>query len=288
MAWIALALLLPAAPAWAYTAAGDRIMPANIVLPQLAPTDEAYATVTTQPQQSAAHGPSGRSTALTATYSKTITERFSVTLEEGYGWSDPGRGATRTGWQNAQAAAQYLAVQDPDRELLMSVGVAREFGSTGARRIGADPHSATMPTLYAAKGLGDWDIGYLRPLAIGGFAGYQIADAGPRANQWATGLVLEYSFQYLASKVDADAVPAFLHDVTPMVEVAFNNPVGPQAGKASGLVAPGFNYAGAGWDFGLEALVPLSRASGSGVGVAAQLHLSLDFLFPTTIGRPLF
>ena len=38
----------------------------------------------------------------------------------------------------------------------------------------------------------------------------------------------------------------------------------------------------------LEAIVPVNRASGSGIGAMAQLHLYLDDIFPNTIGRPLF
>ena len=38
----------------------------------------------------------------------------------------------------------------------------------------------------------------------------------------------------------------------------------------------------------LEAIVPVNRASGSGIGAIAQLHLYLDDIFPTTIGKPIF
>jgi hypothetical protein len=34
-------------------------------------------------------------------------------------------------------------------------------------------------------------------------------------------------------------------------------------------------------------LFPVNRASGTGVGFLGQLHLYLDDMFPTTIGRPL-
>ncbi len=54
------------------------------------------------------------------------------------------------------------------------------------------------------------------------------------------------------------------------------------------LIAPGLSYAGAGWEFAIEGLVPASRATGRGVGAIAQFHLSLDFVAPETIGRPLF
>jgi hypothetical protein len=34
-------------------------------------------------------------------------------------------------------------------------------------------------------------------------------------------------------------------------------------------------------------MIPVNRASGSGVGFLAQLHLYLDDMFPTTFGQPL-
>jgi len=39
---------------------------------------------------------------------------------------------------------------------------------------------------------------------------------------------------------------------------------------------------------GLEAIVPVNRRSGHGVGAVAQLHFFLDDIFPRTFGRPLF
>ncbi len=43
---------------------------------------------------------------------------------------------------------------------------------------------ATTPRVYFGKGLGDLDIGYLRPLAVAGLVGYQIADLPPRPLIW--------------------------------------------------------------------------------------------------------
>jgi hypothetical protein len=37
----------------------------------------------------------------------------------------------------------------------------------------------------------------------------------------------------------------------------------------------------------LEAIVPVNRASGSGIGAMAQLHLYLDDIFPRSYGQPL-
>jgi hypothetical protein len=38
---------------------------------------------------------------------------------------------------------------------------------------------------------------------------------------------------------------------------------------------------------GFEAAIPVNHNSGSTVGYIGQLHLYLDDMFPTTIGRPL-
>ena len=39
--------------------------------------------------------------------------------------------------------------------------------------------------------------------------------------------------------------------------------------------------------FGVEAIIPATKASGKNVGIIAQLHFYLDDLFPNSIGRPL-
>jgi hypothetical protein len=56
----------------------------------------------------------------------------------------------------------------------------------------------------------------------------------------------------------------------------------------TGTINPGVIWVGNYFQVGLEAIVPINRASGSGVGVLAQLHLYLDDIFPRTIGQPLF
>ncbi len=46
-------------------------------------------------------------------------------------------------------------------------------------------------------------------------------------------------------------------------------------------------WIGSYFQVGLEAQIPVNRASGTGVGVLGQLHLYLDDMFPSTIGQPL-
>jgi len=270
-------------PAMAYTSAGDRSFPATILLPQIAPSDEFYATAITQPIQGGA-----RQTSYTAVYDKSITDRFGLFLTESYGVLDQKPGPNATGWQNTVLGAQYTAVIDRDSEFLLAVGVEREFGGSGASAVAAST-GATQPAITFGKGLGDMDIGYLRPLAISGLIGYQFSDnVSLRPGQFVIGAAVEYSFPYLESKVEALDLPDVIRGLTPIVEFTLNVPSGGPGGPQVAFVAPGIASTGAGWDFGIEATVPATRAAGSGVGVAIQLHLSLDYLLADSIGRPLF
>ena len=112
----------------------------------------------------------------------------------------------------------------------------------------------------------------------------------PRPDLWQLGFALDYSIPYLEAKVQSVDLPDFVRALTPLVEVLFGVPSGSSFGARTTItVAPGVNYAGGGWEFGLEALLPATRATGSGVGVAAQLHFSLDYLFAGGfLGRPIF
>jgi hypothetical protein len=63
----------------------------------------------------------------------------------------------------------------------------------------------------------------------------------------------------------------------------FGNP-----STTTGTVNPGVIWVGSYFQVGIEAMIPINRASGTGVGVLGQLHLYLDDMFPTTYGQPLF
>ncbi len=286
----AAALLAPGAhSAHAYSAAGDRLFPATLVLPQIAPGDEFYINEFNLRHRGGPVGMPTRANNLTVTYTKTLTGRLGIVIDETWTRLDLAGGGAAYGWQNHDMALKYLAVVDQPREFLLTLGLGREVGGTGAAKAGASSSGATTPTVFFGKGLGDLDIGYLRPLALAGLVGYQIADTAPRANMVTGGLVAEYSIPYLQSKVESLDLPDFLRNLTPMTEVAFTTPTGKSFGaRTTVLVAPGLSYAGPGWELAAEALFPRTRGSGPGIGVTAQLHLSLDYLFAETIGRPLF
>ena len=276
-------LMLWPQPAAAYTAAGDRRFPATILLPAAAPTDEFYIPFAYQPVAG------GHASNLNLIFDKTLTERLGIQFEDGYSWLRQDGGPTRTGWQNLEPTVKYLAVLIPAHEGLLSIGVDREWGGTGARQIGAAPQGATTPSLYFARGLGDLEIGALRPLALVGQLGYQFADTPARPDRLVTGVALEYSLPYLQSRVETVGLPAWLAEMTPLVETFVTAPTANGGTtRTAALIGPGLSYAGAGWEFAVEALVPATRAAGNGIGVTAQFHLSFDFLLPYTIGKPLF
>jgi hypothetical protein len=276
-AFAACCLVFSPVGALGYSAAGDRTFPASIFLPQLAPADEFYLPTAPRPDP----GNIGRATGV---FEKTITENLSAGIKRGYSWQGDSEG-----WRNIEVWLKYGAVLDPASEFVFSGGLMREFGDTGARRAGASPVGATTPRVYFGKGFGDLDLGYLRPLAIVGSAGYMFSDGGRRPDTLAAGFAVQYSIPYLQSKVRSFNLPDAIRRMTPLVEVTFAPPIGRSFGQRTvAIIAPGVSYTGEGWELALEAWMPITRATGRGVGVAAQLYLSLEYLFPTTIGKPLF
>jgi hypothetical protein len=283
---------LTPSPASAYTAAGDRNFPAQLILPQIGPTDALWMPIDTQPMEAATEKRPTRETDFTGTYSKLITEQLGIQLEYGLAHLDRLLASPVTGAQNFEALLHYEPILDPDHEFLLSLQIEHEFGGTGDPGVGSAKHGATTPGLTFGKGLGDLPIGYWRPLAITGFAGYEVGE-GPRINLFETGISIQYSMPYLVSKVANVDMPAFLRGMTPMTEVFFTTPVSHISSPRTNttlVVAPGVSYSrGSGWEFGIEAMIPTTRATGRGVGVIAQLVIELDYLVPDSIlGRPLF
>jgi hypothetical protein len=84
--------------------------------------------------------------------------------------------------------------------------------------------------------------------------------------------------------------PNFVNRLIPLVEWNLETQVANLNGeeRTAGTVNPGVIYVADKYQLGFEAIIPVNRASGDGVGVIGQLHLYLDDIFPKTIGRPLF
>ena len=283
-------LLVSTSSVGAYTAAGDRQFPASMILPQIGPSDALYLQgVSYREQSDDVPALSVRETTVYGEFDKTITEDVSIGIIDGYGSRGQLGAQDRYGWQNFAASVRYQAVLNQLHEFLFTLEVVREFGRTGADGVEAQPWGATTPRLTFGKGLGDLNIGYLRPLAIVATLGAELADHAPRPNLLRTGFAIEYSIPYLESEVETLALPRFLRAMTPMVEFLFINPVGRDYGTRSmGIIAPGVTYGGEGWELGADVLIPTTRATATGLGFRVQLALSFDFLFPNSLGKPLF
>ena len=146
---------------------------------------------------------------------------------------------------------------------------------------------------------------FFKPFAVTGQVGYAIptesstttfdAASGlltttpnPRFLNW--GGSLQYSMPYLKSNVQDLGLPAFLNRMVPLVEWNLATQVSNFDGgqRTTGTINPGVIYVADKYQLGVEAIVPVNRPSGDGVGVIGQLHLYLDDIFPNSLGRPLF
>jgi hypothetical protein len=101
---------------------------------------------------------------------------------------------------------------------------------------------------------------------------------------------LQYSMPYLKSQVKDLGLPDFINHLIPLVEAQFSTPVANNLGNSSvttGTINPGVIWVGSYFQVGLEAVIPVNRDSGTGVGFLGQIHLYLDDIFPKSYGQPL-
>jgi hypothetical protein len=96
---------------------------------------------------------------------------------------------------------------------------------------------------------------------------------------------------YLKSVVVDLGLPDFINRLIPIVEASLQTPVSNTTTSGTvttGTINPGIIYVGNKYQVAIEAIIPVNRQSGTGVGVIAQLHFFLDDIFPNTLGRPIF
>src|SRR5262245_34752031 len=300
----------PLSDALAHCYVGSRFFPATVNVDDPCVADElSLPTVSVFKNGDV---PSARELDVSGEFSKRITENLGVSV--GSTWtrlSLPG-GPAVSGFQNLETTLKYQFVTDAAREFVMSAAVSVEWGNTGAARVGAESFSTITPTLFLGKGFGDLpdSVRWLRPFAVTGQVGYAIPssasktifgvdpdtgeptidiDRHPRFITY--GGSLQYSFPYLKANVVDLGLPEFINRLIPIVEMQFQTPVANDFNTGigtTGTINPGVLLVGDKVQLGFEAIIPINRASGSGVGVVAQLHFYLDDIFPNSIGRPLF
>jgi len=301
----AASLALSGGTAQAHCLAGARFFPATLNIEDPCVADElALPTVSSFRN---GDDPSARQLDISGEYSKRITDTFALSVGSTWSRISPPGVPRVSGFQNLETAAKWQFLTDAQRELVMSLGFEIEWGRTGAQAIGAEPFNVYTPTFFIGKGFGDLpdNLRLLRPVAITGQVGYAIPgksstviidpDTGeieiernPRVLVW--GGSLQYSLPYLKSQVQDFGLPDFINRLIPIVEVSLQTPVQntlTSGTQTTGTINPGVIWVGKNFQVGVEAIIPINRASGDGVGIMGQLHFYLDDIFPTTLGRPL-
>jgi hypothetical protein len=298
-------------PANAHGVAGARLFVSTLLIDDPNVADEATLPMFFWLPQPASPGtPTTQQYELSVEWDKRITENFGFAIGTGYAWLRRPGAKTVNGWRNLEVTLKYKAYVNAEHEFMVSVGVRREFartaasGSNGAA-LDNDDTGSTTPTVYFGKGFGDLPIGLLRPLAITGTIGYQIADKKLKSigidpdtgdplfnngasNQWVGGISVQYSMLYLQSQVKDFNLPDWVNRLTPLMELAWSSPASkPNDSSTQYLFGVGLNYTARDYAVAVELLIPGNRQSGSHLGLVAQYHLYFDDLFPTSLGKPL-
>ena len=113
--------------------------------------------------------------------------------------------------------------------------------------------------------------------------------AVPNVSTFNWGFTLQYSLPYFNTQL-AEIDNDFLKHLVPIAEFAFQTPIhnGAAAGvTTTGYFQPGVIYEADKWQIALEAMVPMTGATGHGVGVIGSLDFYLDDI-PNRIDEPIF
>jgi hypothetical protein len=300
------AALLSIGPAAAHEIVGNRFFPATLNIDDPGVNDEL--AVPTISSFKNGDTPPARQLDISGEYAKRITEDFAIAFGADWTRLKPSWMPAVSGFQNIETLFKYRIYRNPEREFVMSVGVGIEWGGIGSTGVGAEQFNVYTPTLFFGKGMGDLPdtLSLARPFAITGQVGYAIParsktaslspDTGdadlefnPRVLVW--GGSLQYSMPYLKSSVIDLDLPEFINHLIPIVEFSFQTPVAntlTSGTVTTGTINPGVIWVGNYFQVGVEAVIPVNRQTGSGVGVMAQLHFYLDDIDPRGIGKPIF
>ncbi|HZS32317.1 MAG TPA: hypothetical protein VFC42_02955 [Methylomirabilota bacterium] len=277
------ALAVPAGPAWGHGVVGKRFFPATLAI-----EDPLVADELALPSVSHIKGPEGKETAIGVELQKRITPDLGLSVGGEYRVLDPSEPeeGTRSGFGNPEVGLKYTLLRDAPHELALSLAFDWEIGGVGSRRVEAESFSTIGPSLLFGKGFGDLpdSLALLRPVAVTGVIGAEIPLTGRESNALTYGLALQYSIPYLQSFVRDVGLRGPLGRLIPIVEALLSTPL--EEERTTGTINPGIIWAGRFFEIGVEAIIPISEASGKTVGVRALLHFFLDDLMPAAF-RPL-
>jgi hypothetical protein len=289
---------LPYSSALAHCFVGARFFPATLAIDDPCVADEL--SLPTVSWSKTGDVPPATEWDISAELSKRITDDLGISIGDTWTQTNPPGGPKMAGFADLETTLQYQLLKNDDHELALLLGLIYDWGGTGASNSGiGTPYSQITPTFYFGKGFGDLpeDAGALRAFAVTGQVGYlfpttsyNMALGAYNAQALVYGGSLQYSMPYLKSEIEDYQLPDFINHLIPIVETQLTTPVANNFGNSqvtTGTINPGVIYVSTYYQVGLEAQIPVNRASGTGVGVLGQLHLYLDDMFPHTIGQPL-
>jgi hypothetical protein len=306
--------LVCAGAAISHAIVGDRVFPVTLAIDDPGVADELSLPTFTRLK----NADGSTETDFSFEYDKLITERLALSVSDTWTHVLPGG----DGFQNVTLGAKYLTFTNAPHEFMLSTGVNVSIGGTGAARVGAADFSTITPAVFFGKGFGDLpdSLTWLKPAAITGTIGvgfpspFKHTDVNVDTTSCDTsmtpsgicgvnininhnpvflnwGLTFQYSLPYLNAHVQQIEGPEILHHLIPLVEVAVQSPIANKLGagaKTTATVNPGIIYMADTYQFAVEAVIPVNKASGKHVGVIAQLHFFFDDIFPNSIGKPIF
>jgi hypothetical protein len=292
-----------ASTAHAHCEVGSRIFPATLTFDDPCVTDEL--SLPTIESFKNGDEPSAQELNLSGEYTKTITRNFGVSFSEQWIHLHVPGEDNRSGFDNLETSFKYQFVRDANRQLAMSVSLDVDWAGTGSRAVGAESFTTLTPTWLAGKGFGSLPEGlrFLRPFAVTTELGYsfptqpsttEIVGGTPAQTRNPQFLVwggsLQYSMPYLKSRVQDLGLPDVINRLVPITEFNLKTETSNFDGneRTTGTINPGMIYLAEKYQLGVEAIIPINRASGDGIGVIGNLHFFLEDILPHSLGKPLF
>jgi len=270
---------------------GDRFFPPTISTDDPFAVDElSLPNVSFFNNPAAGGAPKTLSIDFSSEFDKEIFPKFAVGIIFNYLVLKPLGQSYHAGFDNLAFDFKYQLFENAPHEFIVSVGGEIDVGGTGSQAIAPQPFSTYTPTLYVGKGFGDLpdSLKYIKPLAVTGTLGYVVPGESVNPNSIRWGLAVEYSIPYLQQHVQEIDWLRPLRNVIPLVEFVMDSPVNHGGGYTTGTVNPGFLWESRYFQVGVEAQIPINRATGPNVGAVVGLQIYIDDIWPKIFGYPVF
>lgn len=286
------AILLSGRRALAHGEVGNRLFPPTISTDDPFAVDElALPTVSVVKNAGGDDGPGNWEWDSSFEFDKEIFPHFAIGISDTYIYQHFRHQPAAQGWNNLTLTAKYELWHNEEHEAVIAVGLEGDIGGTGSRGVGRASFSTLAPKLYFGKGFPEFGdpLWPLQPFAVTGEIGQSFPTnaADPNALEW--GFAVEYSLPYLQQHVKDIGLHKPFANMIPLVEFSMETTENRgQGGLTTGTVNPGVLWENDYFQLGVEANIPINRASGSHVGATIQMWIFIDDLFPRIFGHPVF